>query len=321
MSKALKVWLIIAISLIIIGGLIFTGTMYMLDWDFRKLNTTKSETIRYEITEEFTDINIKSDTADIKFKPSTDGKTTVVCEEEANEKYEVKVENGKLSIKLIDTKKWYDRIGFSFNEFSVTVNLPAKDYQSLVIQGSTGDIEIAEGCKFVDVDIKISTGCVKFNADASGEVSLKTSTGDISAENISPNLLEVSATTGNTMLKRIACAGDIKLKASTGDATLTDISCRNLVTVADTGDLKMKQVVATERLEIETDSGDVKFESCDAAEIDIETDTGCVKGSLLSEKVFIVETDTGSIDVPKSIVGGRCEISTDTGDIKISIKQ
>ena len=58
-----------------------------------------------------------------------------------------------------------------------------------------------------------------------------------------------------------------------------------------------------------------------AAEILIKTDTGDVKGSLLSEKVFVVQTDTGSIDVPKTVSGGRCEITTDTGDIKISLHE
>ena len=49
------------------------------------------------------------------------------------------------------------------------------------------------------------------------------------------------------------------------------------------------------------------------------TDTGDVRGSLLSEKVFIVNTDTGRKEVPDTITGGRCEITTDTGDVKITI--
>ena len=42
-------------------------------------------------------------------------------------------------------------------------------------------------------------------------------------------------------------------------------------------------------------------------------------GTLRSEKVFLVESDTGSIEVPKTTTGGRCEIRTDTGDIRIDI--
>ena len=32
------------------------------------------------------------------------------------------------------------------------------------------------------------------------------------------------------------------------------------------------------------------------------------------------DTKTGSVDVPQTAAGGRCEIRTDTGDIKIEIE-
>ena len=63
--------------------------------------------------------------------------------------------------------------------------------------------------------------------------------------------------------------------------------------------------------------GDVEFNGCDADEIYVKTNAGNVTGSFLSNKVFIVDTDTGSVDVPKTETGGRCEINTHTGDIKI----
>jgi DUF4097 and DUF4098 domain-containing protein YvlB len=81
----------------------------------------------------------------------------------------------------------------------------------------------------------------------------------------------------------------------------------------------MKNLTAKEKLSIERSTGDVIFEGCDAGEIYVKTDTGDVKGTLLSEKVFLTDTDTGKISVPKTITGGRCEVSTDTGDIELSI--
>lgn len=44
-----------------------------------------------------------------------------------------------------------------------------------------------------------------------------------------------------------------------------------------------------------------------------------MKGSLLSDKVFLMQTDTGEVDVPKTVTGGKCEIITDTGDIRIDV--
>ena len=82
----------------------------------------------------------------------------------------------------------------------------------------------------------------------------------------------------------------------------------------------MENVIAAEKIAIDRDTGDIRFTDCDAAEIFVETDTGDVTGSLLSEKVFIAESDTGKVDVPKSATGGRCEIETDTGNIRITVK-
>ena len=83
----------------------------------------------------------------------------------------------------------------------------------------------------------------------------------------------------------------------------------------------MDNVIAAKKFYIERSTGDVRFENSDATEIFVETGTGYVTGTLLTDKVFIIQTDTGNVDVPKSVDGSRCEIITDTGDIKITIKQ
>lgn len=73
-------------------------------------------------------------------------------------------------------------------------------------------------------------------------------------------------------------------------------------------------------IDIETDEGNVKLNDCDATNISVDTDDGDVTATLLSGKIFDVETDTGSIRIPENSEGGRCEIETDSGDVKISVK-
>jgi DUF4097 and DUF4098 domain-containing protein YvlB len=99
----------------------------------------------------------------------------------------------------------------------------------------------------------------------------------------------------------------------------SSVTCQALVSDGDTGDMILNSVTATEKFIITRDTGDVRLDGCDAAEIFITTDTGDVKGSLLSEKVFIARSKTGKIDVPKTVNGGRCEITTDTGNINIKL--
>ena len=58
--KKIKTWLIIAFSLIFIGGIFFGGIMTMLKWDFTKLSTSKCITNSYDITDEYKNISIKT---------------------------------------------------------------------------------------------------------------------------------------------------------------------------------------------------------------------------------------------------------------------
>ena len=100
---------------------------------------------------------------------------------------------------------------------------------------------------------------------------------------------------------------------------MTDVSCRSLESLGDTGDIILNHVIV-QKILIERTTGDVSFENCDAAELSIRTDTGDVSGSLLSEKIFITKSNNGKIDVPETVTGGKCEITTDTGDIIIVIQ-
>jgi len=300
MSKTAKIWLIAAISFLLIGCVIFGGVIMAINWDFSKLSTEKYETNNYEINETYSNISIITNTADIKFEAAPDGKSKVVCFEDKNEKHSVEVADGTLSIKIVSTKKWYEHIGFDFKSPKITVYLPEKEYGNLFVMGSTGKIQIPEKFVFKSIDIKMSTGMVENYASAVNDIKIKTSTGGISSQNVN--------------------AQSISINVSTGDVNLKNINCKNFISEGDTGSITLKNVIVTEKICIERSTGNIKFEESDAKDILAETDTGSVKGSLLSEKVFIVRSDTGKIDVPKTVNGGKCEITTDTGDIKIVIK-
>ena len=322
MRTKTKVWLIIAASLVLIGCILFAGVMSTLRWDFMKLSTVKYKTNTYKISEAFDGISINTDTADIAFMLSDDGNCRVECHEEANAKHSVTVEDGILTVELIDEKSVYDFIGYiglNFGSSKITVYLPKTEYSNLLINGDTSDVEIPNDFIFKDVDISLSTGDVDFCASASEKIKIKTSTGDICAENISAGSLDLSVSTGDVTASGVSCEGDVTVGVSTGKSKLSHIACKSVVSSGNTGDISLDNVIATNKFSIERSTGDVKFNGCDAAEIYVKTDTGDVRGSLLSDKVFVTNTDTGSVHVPKTVSGGKCEISTNTGDIIITI--
>ncbi len=321
MHNKTKIWLITAFSFVFIGGIIFGSVMTTLNFDLTKLSTAKYETNDYEIVEDFKNISLVTDTADILFVPSENSKATVVCYEQKNMKHLVTVHNSTLTVELVDTRKWYEYIGINFTTPRITVYLPQGEYGILSVKTDTGDTEIPKDFKFESIDISETTGDVKNFASASDAIKIKTSTGNINSESISANTLDLSVSTGGIDVSKVICEGDINISVSTGKTKLADVKCNNLITSGSTGGILLNNVIATDKLSVVRSTGDVKLEQCDAGELFIETDTGDVKGTLLTSKVFIVQTDTGKVNVPKTITGGKCEINTDTGNIKISISE
>lgn len=319
MSKKTKIWLIVATSLVVIGLMVFASVMALYSWDFNKLSTVKYETNTYNLNEEFSNISINTDTADISFVLSDDGASKVVCYEPENLKHSVSVQNGTLTVNLVDEREWYEHIGITIGTEKITLYLSEKEYNSLVIKEDTGDIKIPKEFNFKSIDISASTGYVKSFASASGKIKIKVSTGDINLQNLSADNLELKASTGSINLSDVICENEIKINLSTGKTSITDTKCKNITSKGDTGDMHLENVIAKEKFFIERSTGDVRFQKCDAGEIFIKTDTGDVKGNLLTDKVFITQTDTGRVDVPKTVTGGKCEIITDTGDIEIKI--
>ncbi len=319
MKKAAVIWMIVATSLVLLGSILFTGVMFMLEWDFLKLSTTKYVTNEYTVAEDFKDIKISGGVEDITFLPAEDEKIKVVCYEEEKGKHKVEVVDGSLVIEKVSTKRWFEHIGINFGSPKITVYLPSGEYGDLYVKLSTGDLSLSPEHSFESVDVTATTGDVRCPSSASGALRIKLSTGDITINNISADSLELTVSTGEINVCQAKIAKDVNVKVSTGKTRLEGLTCRNFTSDGSTGSLTMQDVIATEKYDIERSTGSVTLETCDASEIFIKTDTGDVSGSLLTEKVFITETDTGSIKVPNSISGGRCEITTDTGDINITV--
>ncbi len=321
MKKSTIVWLVIAAALILAGGMMFGCAMTMLNWDFAKLSTDKYETREYEITDEFQNISVLADTADVTFLPSDGTACRVVCYEQTNISHAVAIKDGTLTVELIDTRKWYEYIGFNFKTPKITVYMPKGEYAALTIKTDTGDVHVSSEFHFKSIDASVSTGDVTCFASSSGQIRIKASTGNIGLQDVSAGSLDLGVSTGRVMIIRTNCATDINIKVSTGEAVLAGVTCQNLTSNGDTGDIDLISVIASGSFSIVRSTGDVSFEGCDAAEILVTTSTGDVEGTLLSDKVFFVETDTGRREYPQSTTGGKCEITTSTGDIEISIER
>lgn len=320
MSKAVKIWLIVASCLIVLGLLIFTFVMEQNNWDFTKLSTASFETNTYEVKEEFDKIKIDVDTTEIEFVRSDESGCRIECVETEKVKHSATVQDGTLVIKIIDTRKWYEHIGIFLGTPKMTVYLPEDTYHSLFINTDTGDIFIPDIFLFDELEIEGDTADVECLASVTNDMEINLSTGRIRMDSVTAGEISLSTSTGNILLIAVTSKGNIEIETDTGSVNLTDVTCTDLTAEGDTGTISLKNVVATGKFLIENDTGDVRFDNSDALQISVKTSTGDVIGSLCTDKVFITETSTGRINVPKTTTGGTCEIKTSTGDIEITIE-
>lgn len=277
----MKKWILIAIMLVIAGAVICFAAAAFMDFDLGRLDSGEYKTNTVAINEQFSTIAVDTEEASVVIRPSEDGACRVVCVEEEKHRHEVKVENGTLRIWRPEWKESEIHFGAYIRETEITVYLPEGNFAALSVQTDTGDISVES-----------------LRAE---NIALETDTGDIRTQSLQ-------------------CAGVMNAETDTGEVYLQDVTCGNLVSEGETGDITMERVIISGKCSIERETGDVVFRDSDAGEISVETDSGSVTGNLLSEKVFFTETDIGDVQVPQSIRGGTCRISTDTGDIRIEIR-
>ena len=297
MNTHIKLSLIIAVFLILVGGILFGLVMSVLKWDFSKLSTVKFQTNTHTVSEAFSDLSVNSTTADILLVASETAQCTVECVEQEHLTHTVAVENGTLTIDVKDTRRWYHRVGICFQKPTVIVKIPVGEYGALSLNIDTGNVTVRDSFQFDSIDIATKTGNVTNLASANNAIRLHTTTGNITLKNVTTDALTLQVTTGNI--------------------DVIDTTCQTLHSDGSTGDVSLRNVIASGSFTIKRSTGNICLDACDAAELTLETTTGNVTGSLLSEKIFIAETDTGRVQIPESISGGPCRIRTDTGNIRI----
>ena len=334
----MKIAFIIAAVLIAVGIIVFVAALWVCGWDFKKLGTSKFETAEHEINADFHSLSLDTEDADIVFRPSEDGECRVICYQKTKVRHTVSLSDGVLTVMAVDSRKWYDYIGFSFVNAKITVYLPKAQYDALTVKNDTGDICIPSDFSFGSLTasgstgdftclasvgdtltVKLSTGSIHVDGTSPRTASLTVSTGGLALCEVSCERLTVQASTGNVSLKNVTARQSLEVKATTGDIQISGAACGSLTARASTGDVTLRDVIAEARIDVKTSTGDIRLSECDAGELALKASTGSVKASLLTDKIVFASSDTGRIDIPKSSVGGRCEIETDTGNIRVTV--
>ena len=301
MSKAAKGWIIAASILVVLGIALFVGATAVGGFDVASLGNNRYETVSEEVSEDFKDISIKVNAAAIEFLHGEEKQCKVDYTGQEDLKISVEVKDKTLVIQYEDTREWYEHIGIFFKEPKITVYLPKEEYASLSVQSNTGVVTLPKELTFGSITIDSDTSDVDCSASVKENMDIHVSTGDILLIDMKAGGVKVETTTGNVKMIGIDVGGDIAISTTTGDVLLG-------------------KAVAQKALTVKCTTGDVGFDRSDADTITVSTTTGDITGTLLSGKEFNTETSVGDIHVPKNTEGGRCELSTTTGDIAIDVQ-
>ena len=313
-----KSFIIVSVSLILFGLIIGAVGLVLMDFDFNSLNTEKVIEKMHNVTEKFESVSIRTKTAKVNILVSDGDECRVQINEKENVFYTVSVEDGTLTIKENDTRRWYNYIGIIQTSNVINLYMPAGVYNSLNIGIDTGDVKVGAGFEFDTVIIDGDTSDIEFYSNVKSKFECETDTGDIKISGVNASAINVESDTGDIIIANVN-AGNIELDGDTSTLKLQNINCNNIEIESGTGKANLGSVVAESNMNISVGTCDVNLDACDAAEINIKTTTGDVKGTLLTSKIFVVNARTGKIHVPESCDGGKCIIKTGTGDIKISI--
>lgn len=281
MKKREKIWKIIAVCCIGVGIIVSVSAMAAVGFDFTKFSSTKYELETCVVEEPFENIEIQTDWQDIRLLPSETPECKVVYAGNETLTYTVKVESGTLKINTEEHREWYQYLSnFNFGDYTdVTLYLPEKDYQSLSVSTSSGNLSLL--------------------AAVSGDLNAESSSGEIKVEG--------------------GASGNIHVQTGSGNLLLKQCSPESMQAVSSSGNVSATDIVAKQGIVIKTGSGEVNLSSSDASELTITTSSGSVRGSLRSGKRFIVNTSSGDVSVPDDpSASQQCRITTGSGDVSFS---
>ena len=313
--------LVFAALLIALCAIVFTLSACSAGTGISGIFTSSYTTEEFVITEDFDSVLINVITAEITLAASEDNSCRLVVYSQEKVNFGATVSDGKLTVTHSDERAWYERIAFITESPEVTLYLPKAQYDTLVIDATTGDVSVPAGFTFGTVEISLTTGDIDLLSSVIGLAKVKATSGDIELEDMSAASIDITLTTGDVKLESIVCGGNISVNISTGETYLANVTCHDLTSDGTSGSMSLVDVIASGKITAKRTTGDIIFERSDAAELQASTSTGDVTGTLLTHKIFITNATTGKIDVPETIEGGVCKISTTTGDIIIDIAE
>ena len=240
-------------------------------------------------------------------------------ETEEKQPLTVTMEDGVLTVRREDHRRWYDHIGIFTKTPELTVYLPQSIIPTLEIDVDTGDVSVPEGFYFGEALIESDAGDITWGASA-GHLKIECDTGDIQVKNAKiQERMQISTDTGDLRIQSLTAVA-LSIETDTGDIALKQTTVATTLAIeTDTGDVTLTEVTSA-TMQINTSTGDVGLERVGSENLQIRTSTGDVKGTLAREMQFDADSNTGRVRVPTSQGSAICTVRSSTGDIRLRVE-
>jgi len=319
MKRGKKIALWAAGILIVVGVVLGTGAALVGRVSVESLDYQELVTETVPISEDFENISINDSFSNIYFRPSEDGTCKLVFTRLTDVTYTAAVEGDTLTITGEDGRKWYEMIWFgsgsAWGELEMAVYLPETRYEDLTITSGGGDLNIPGEFGFDIAFLVSASGDVTFRGEAERMLTLQTASGDILAENLRAESIQVNTASGTVTLNTVTVGENLGLDSSSGDLDLTNVECGELTANSASGTMDCTGMLVMGTLRMDTASGDIRLMDCDASTLYLTSSSGDITGTLRTDKVYQAHSDSGEVEVPFSTVGGLCEIHSSSGNI------
>lgn len=269
MNNGIKIFLIVLLSIIVIGLIMFLVGFIVNGWSFDFI-FGKTKLVETKEFDSINNLTINTNIPDVYIKESTDGKVKVELYSKSYKEKEIKNTNEELNVTLKENCFLF----CFFNKSRINVYLP-KDYEkNIVINGSTSDIEL--------------------DSYANSNVTIKVSTGDVTLKEVKTATIKLS--TGDTKIDKV---NDVSISASTGDIEIGTIT-NSLDISTSTGDIDIREININKNSNIKASTGDVTIKKTNSIYVEGDASTGDVNINNNNRKSDIelkIKTSTGDIDV------------------------
>lgn len=295
-----KLLVIISSFLIIGGSFLFLAGFAMNNFDIMVLSTDTKIERKVEIFKEVNNIKIDEDTNDIKIIKSLTDEYKVNYGESKKNKYNIYIDdNNNLIIKR---EKTLNFINLITQENPLIIEVPESFNKDLVIDTSTGNVEI-------NIDNKINNFDLTF------------STADVRVHNITCNDIVLNGSTGDAYISYVKVLNNTEIKLSTGEVEIINLETTSLKVDVNTNDIDLENITA-DTINLETSTGDIIFNNLEFKKMYIQTSTGDVEGSLnhtINNYNITSHCNTGENNLPSKLDGGiyTLNVQVSTGDIEI----